>query len=137
MDTKQVLIYRKDLNSRKGKIAAQCAHASVGVLLGMMKKYKDETNLLGKTNNWMLAVPEDGPICNWLLNKFTKICVSVDSEQDLLDIYQQALDVHLPCCLITDSGLTEFHGVPTNTAVAIGPWYSDKIDKITGHLKLL
>lgn len=26
---------------------------------------------------------------------------------------------------------------PTYTALAIGPDYSDKIDKITGHLKLI
>ena len=30
MSTKQVLVVRKDLNMRKGKIAAQCAHASLG-----------------------------------------------------------------------------------------------------------
>lgn len=38
--------------------------------------------------------------------------------------------------LITDSGLTEFGGVPTKTVCAIGPDYDEKIDKITGHLKL-
>lgn len=39
--------------------------------------------------------------------------------------------------LITDSGKTEFHGVPTNTVVALGPDDSDKIDKITGDLPML
>lgn len=37
---------------------------------------------------------------------------------------------------ITDVGRTEFNGVPTITALAIGPNKSEDIDKITGHLKL-
>jgi PTH2 family peptidyl-tRNA hydrolase len=36
-----------------------------------------------------------------------------------------------------DAGLTEFNGVPTKTCIAIGPNWSDEIDEITGHLKLL
>jgi PTH2 family peptidyl-tRNA hydrolase len=39
--------------------------------------------------------------------------------------------------LIIDSGKTEFGGVPTKTCLAIGPDYSEKIDKVTGNLKLL
>ena len=39
--------------------------------------------------------------------------------------------------VVTDNGATEFHGVPTVTCCAIGPDYSDKIDSITGNLKLL
>ncbi len=43
----------------------------------------------------------------------------------------------LVCSLIIDAGLTEFGGVPTRTCIAIGPNWSDEIDEITGHLKLL
>jgi len=32
---------------------------------------------------------------------------------------------------------TEFHGVPTNTCLAIGPDLAEKIDSITGDLELL
>ena len=38
---------------------------------------------------------------------------------------------------ITDSGATEFKGVPTVTCCAFGPFKSEEIDKITGHLKLM
>ncbi len=34
--------------------------------------------------------------------------------------------------LVTDSGLTEFKGVPTNTCIAIGPDFEDRIDVIAG-----
>ena len=44
---------------------------------------------------------------------------------------------NLPNAVITDIGKTEFGGVPTVTAMAIGPADSDEINKITGHLKLL
>ena len=43
----------------------------------------------------------------------------------------------LPCSLIRDAGLTEFAGVPTLTAVAVGPAELSKVDAITSHLKLL
>ncbi|MFW6312038.1 MAG: peptidyl-tRNA hydrolase [Nanoarchaeota archaeon] len=36
-----------------------------------------------------------------------------------------------------DKGLTEFKGVKTKIAIAIGPAAAEKIDKITEHLKLL
>jgi PTH2 family peptidyl-tRNA hydrolase len=73
----------------------------------------------------------------WIEGAFTKVCVSVDSEQQLLDIVVKATAAGVLNALITDSGLTEFGGVPTVTCAAIGPDYPDKLDPITGHLKLL
>jgi len=53
------------------------------------------------------------------------------------DIYNQAKEAGLYCSLIQDAGLTEFGGVPTYTAVAVGPAKNEDVDKITGELKLL
>lgn len=125
MTTKQVIVIRKDLNMRKGKIASQAAHASMGVFT------KDATP---KQTMQLMQLPEAQ---EWFENSFTKICVGVDSEQQLLDIYQQAKDSDMLCCLIQDNGTTEFSGVKTYTAVAIGPGYNEDVDKITGGLKLL
>lgn len=74
---------------------------------------------------------------DWLNGLFTKVCVSVDSEEELVSIYEEAKNKNIPCSIITDSGLTEFNGVPAKTAVAIGPAWSEEVDEITGHLKLL
>lgn len=116
---KQVIVIRKDLNMRKGKMVAQGSHASMAAIL-------EGAELINSQE-----------VQEWLFGIFTKVCVSVDSEQELLDIYQKAIDNNLHCSLIKDSGLTEFNGVPTHTAVAVGPGKPQDIDKITGHLKLL
>lgn len=141
METKQVIIIRKDLNMRKGKMAAQAAHASMKVLLDLMTEYKDYKYRGKKQEIYdkglKLSLTNKPEIEDWLNGSFTKVCVSVNSEEELIDIYQQALNKKLPCSIITDAGLTEFNGVPTLTAVAIGPHISEEINKITGHLKLL
>lgn len=137
---KQVLIVRKDLNMRKGKIAAQAAHASMKVFFdrktlkaSMPNDVSHQTRLL----DMEMVIPLTPSMYAWVTGNFAKICVSVDSEQELLDVYKKAQEAGLVCSLVTDSGLTEFHGVPTNTVVAIGPDRSEEIDKITGSLKLL
>ena len=129
-DVKQVIVLRKDLNMRKGKMVAQGAHASMKVFFDMMGQHDDGS----------LVIDEDNltdAIQQWIDGAFAKVCVGVNSEQELGSIYQQAKEAGLPCAIITDAGRTEFNGVPTKTAVAIGPAYVDEIDQITGKLTLL
>ena len=80
---------------------------------------------------------EDSVLNDWLNGIFTKITVGVDSLAELEELYEAAALEGWPCAIIEDAGLTEFGGVPTVTAVAIGPYKSEEIDKLTGHLKLL
>ena len=136
---KQVIVMRKDLNMRKGKMVAQGAHASMKVFFDRMVelpqyRYIGDIKMNGKAR--VLPMPTD-EMLEWITGSFTKVCVSVDSESELNDIYQKALDGNIPCAMITDSGLTEFGGIPTKTCIAIGPANSEQIDVITGHLKLL
>lgn len=139
MNTKQVIVVRKDLNMRKGKMCAQSAHASMAAILNLGSTVWVDEDLGGSGSRPdFYQIPLNNPaLVDWLLGRFTKICVSVDSEQELLDVHQKAKDAGLICSLIQDAGLTEFGGVPTYTTVAIGPAESSNIDKITGHLKLL
>lgn len=85
----------------------------------------------------LLTIPNGSALQDWLMGKFTKITCSVDSEQELLELYEKAKSLNIPTTLITDAGLTEFGGVPTNTSIVIGPAWEDEVDPITGHLKLL
>ncbi len=118
---KQVICYRRDLKMRKGKIAAQCAHASMAVF------FRHDTG-----DHSELRVALDGPMAVWSKGSFAKVVLSVETEEDLLKIHQEAQRRGLPTALITDAGRTEFHGVPTKTAVAVGPATLPEIDAITG-----
>lgn len=120
-ETKQVIVMRADLNMRKGKMIAQGCHASLSFLT---RRLPGTIKLSDAERDWL-----DG--------SFAKVCCRVDSEEELLEIYQKAKVAGLEVHLITDSGKTEFHDVPTKTCLAIGPDCCNKIDPITGHLKLL
>ena len=122
LKTKQCIILRTDLNMRKGKMVAQGAHASMAVLTQFKHVTYEE-------------YPEE--LKDWLDHSFTKICVGIGSEEELLEIYNQAKTDGILCSLITDNGATEFGGVKTITCAAIGPDYEEFINTYTGHLKLL
>ena len=113
---KQVIIIRKDLKMRRGKEIAQGAHASMSFILkGDFKRAE---------------------LTEWLETGQTKICLQVDSEDELLELDKKAKEIGLTSNIITDAGRTEFGGVSTRTCIAIGPNKSEDIDKITKHLKL-
>jgi PTH2 family peptidyl-tRNA hydrolase len=137
MKTKQIIIIRKDLKMRRGKEIAQGAHASMAVLTN---------NLIGYPFKWFVfpyfvlkfiyLFFTHKPFRVWLTGRFTKICVTVNSEKELLEYYHKAKNEGIICSVIKDSGLTEFGGIPTYTTVAIGPDTNSKINSITKNLKL-
>ena len=123
---KQVIVMRKDLGMRKGKMIAQGAHASLKVLL--------DAGAIGDDRFTLALAPA---LAAWLGGRFTKVCVSVDSEAALDAVVEKARAAGVPCALIVDAGHTEFHGVPTKTCCAVGPAWTDEVDAITGGLPLL
>ena len=133
-EIKQVIVVRKDLNMRKGKMISQACHASMKVILDRMFKF--DISLM-RRREWVLELPYESPLNEWLKGLFTKIVVYVESEDELLELRDKAKEVGIIHALITDAGKTEFHGEPTYTCLAIGPDYSEKIDEITGDLPLL
>lgn len=131
-NTKQVIVIRKDLNMRKGKIAAQAGHACMAFLT---KDAAWNCGFLNVNSDCIYAHRHE--IYHWLENSFRKICVYVNNKEELLEIHQKALDAKLISNLITDNGATEFNGVPTMTCCAIGPAWDFKFKDITDHLPLL
>jgi PTH2 family peptidyl-tRNA hydrolase len=117
---KQVIVWRHDLKVRKGKFGAQCAHASV------MAVTEGE-----------LSPAQERALLEWLQSGTKKVVVRVESEEELLDIYNKARESGLICSLVRDAGHTEFHGIPTYTCCAVGPGEEDAVDRVTGHLKLM
>ena len=132
---KQVIVMRRDLNMRKGKMVAQGAHASLGALLQLMRRDDGD----GGSTRLSLEYARDSFVGEWLDGMFAKVCLYVDSEKDLVNLYRKVKEQKpdMPCELVRDAGLTEFHGVPTLTCLAIGPYWSDEINKFTCDLKLL
>ncbi|MBD3361623.1 peptidyl-tRNA hydrolase [Candidatus Woesearchaeota archaeon] len=114
MEYKQVILVRKDLKLSPGKMSAQAAHASSEALL---KSHKDD-------------------ISKWRKDGMKKAVLEVNSKEDLFKYKQQAQDAGLVVSLITDAGRTEVEP-GTITCLGIGPDKEEKIDKITGKLKLL
>lgn len=129
---KQMLVVRGDLNMRKGKMGAQCAHASQMALLSLMSK--EVGNGLFRLT---LSLKDTDPMAIWLSGKFTKVCVKALSLEHLQELEQKARDRGLLTALVVDSGLTEFHGVQTPTVLAIGPASDEELVGITDNLSLL
>lgn len=122
---KQVIVYRRDLKMRKGKIAAQVAHASLRAVFLLEQRGEDDEETM--------TLPLRGPVAEWIRRRFAKVVLSVDDEEALLRVHELARERGIPTAIITDSGKTEFGGVPTRTTVAVGPWASNEIDAITGR----
>lgn len=135
---KQMIVMRRDLKMRKGKIAAQAGHACVNAVLAALSR----ENLLDKVQIDADGITLTGvaeplsPVCQWFLNGEAKICVYVDSEEALLEIDRKAKEAGILSALIQDAGHTEFHGQPTYTCLAFEPQLPEKVDPITGELPL-
>jgi peptidyl-tRNA hydrolase, PTH2 family len=127
--TKQVIVIRRDLRMRRGKEIAQGAHAATAWLADRVL----QTILPNEAVDHVALSPAERA---WLESSFRKVTVKVNSEEELIAVYQKALDAGLVVHLITDRGLTEFGGVPTRTCLAVGPDYDDLIDPVTGDLEL-
>ncbi|MEJ2271333.1 MAG: peptidyl-tRNA hydrolase Pth2 [Candidatus Bathyarchaeota archaeon] len=114
---KQVIVVRVDIKMSKGKIAAQAGHAAVSAA-EYARKNRPE---------WWSP---------WINEGQCKIAVKVSSENEILELEKKARNVNLPVALIVDRGLTELPP-ETITCLGIGPAPSNKIDVVTGNLRLL
>lgn len=114
MPLKQVIIIRNDLKLPKGKMAAQAAHASVEAVLRSDRDIVKE----------------------WRSEGMGKIVVKAEDKKELYKFLQEAKDSGLVTALITDAGKTVV-APGTETCMAIGPDDEEKIDSITGTLKLM
>lgn len=126
-EIKQVIAVRKDLSMRKGKMAAQVAHASMMFLVDNNEADR------GDEMHVKLSPAE----ASWLTGSFAKIIVGVDSEDQLRELVFQAQMQGVEVHSIIDEGRTEFNGIPTLTCASFGPCESELLDRLTGNLKLI
>lgn len=142
---KQLIVMRRDLKMRKGKIAAQSAHAAVeAVLMALAKERKLTQIKLDESEHFVYLEEEDLSSADvtptaldaWFSAGVAKICVYVDSEEELLELAHKGRERGLLVALIRDAGITEFHGTPTYTCLAFEPLYPEDIDPLTRDLPL-
>lgn len=120
-DVKMMLWVRNDLKMGKGKIGAQCGHATLG-------SYKTAWRKQAKYwHKWLN---------HWDKYGSAKVCLKVNDEQELLEVYKNVKKANIPCYLVVDAGRTQI-APNSKTVLGIGPVPSELINPLTGHLKLL
>ncbi len=129
MNTKQVIIIRRDLGMRRGKELAMASHSTLAFLTKNLQVYPNR--VIGR-----ISPDFAEEVSHWLSHSFKKIVVYVHNEAELDAVHQKALDNGLESHMVIDAGLTEFRGVPTKTCVAIGPHWEEKFVGITDKLPL-
>lgn len=137
---KQMIVMRRDLKMRKGKIAAQAGHACVeAVLMALAREGRLNDVCVTPDESWVYLA-DDGaqpsPLTDWFGAGVAKVCVYVDSEEALLELAAKGREEGFLCALVRDAGHTEFHGEPTYTCLAFEPLYPEQIDPLTGELPL-
>jgi peptidyl-tRNA hydrolase len=147
-DVKQVIVLRTDLRDTKGhkiprgKQIAMCAHASLKVFFDRMTMQSErlvknpdpkEEDFYEQT--WLSQWTSN--MIHWKEGDFAKIILGCDSLDELIGFIDEANKRGVPYAVIEDNGTTCFGGVKTITSAAFGPDSSEKLNQITGHLKLL
>ncbi|KAF8480935.1 PTH2-domain-containing protein [Russula ochroleuca] len=116
-ECKLVLVVRSDLDMSTGKVAAQCAHATLAC-------YK----ALSRTNPSLLR--------HWERTGQTKVALRCDSEDEMLLLQAQAQSLNICARSIQDAGRTQI-AAGSRTVLGIGPAPVRLVNQITGMLRLL
>uniref|UniRef100_A0A1J3J215 peptidyl-tRNA hydrolase n=1 Tax=Noccaea caerulescens TaxID=107243 RepID=A0A1J3J215_NOCCA len=113
---KMVLVVRNDLKMGKGKIAAQCSHATLGLY---KKLFQRAPKALNRWEN--CAQP--------------KVVVKIESEDEMLVLQGKAKSLKLPTHITIDAGKTQIAPDSRTVMAILGP--VDVVDDVTGELKLM
>ncbi|KAG4441566.1 hypothetical protein IFR05_002951 [Cadophora sp. M221] len=118
-ECKMVLVVRTDLGMTKGKIAAQCGHATLAC-------YK----------HFLKHDPKSKILRRWERGGQMKIALQAKSEEDLDTLQATAVSLGLVAEIIADAGRTQIAS-GSHTVLGIGPGPASIINQVTGTLKLL
>lgn len=113
-----VLCVRNDLKMGKGKVAAQCCHASLGAIR--------EINSVNHKDQYV----------EWVKDPERKIItLKIDNEKILRDLELKAKQLDINCYIQVDAGMTQV-APNTATVIALGPEQDMILNPITSHFKL-
>lgn len=114
-DFKMVLVVRNDLKMGKGKIAAQCSHATLGLYKKLLRRAPKALN-------------------RWENCGQVKVVLKTESEEDMLVLQGRAKSLQLPNHITIDAGRTQIAPNSRTVMAILGP--ADLVDDVTGGLKL-
>lgn len=114
---KMVLCVNMSLKMEKGKIAAQCGHATLACYRKSLKMCPDAVS-------W------------WERLGQAKIALKISDESEMEAIHAKAKALGLATYIVEDAGRTQI-AAGSRTVLGIGPAPVKVIDSITSHLKLL
>lgn len=114
MKYKQVILVRQDLKLPPGKLSIQVAHASLDAASKSDKKI----------------------ISEWKQQGGKKVALNVSDEKELFKYMGILENEGIKVALIKDAGHTVVEP-GTVTCLGVGPDEEEKIDKITGKLKMV
>ncbi|KAK4967546.1 hypothetical protein LTR66_011935 [Elasticomyces elasticus] len=118
-ECKLVLVVRTDLGMSKGKIAAQCSHATLACYKAFLRRS-----------------PQSPVLKQWERYGQAKVALQVKSEEELETLQAQGLSLGVCAQMIHDAGRTQIAS-GSATVLGVGPAPKSVVDSVTGHLKLL
>ncbi|KAK4077814.1 uncharacterized protein Triagg1_3508 [Trichoderma aggressivum f. europaeum] len=121
-ECKLVLVVRTDLGMTKGKIAAQCSHATLACYKALARADP--------------ASAERKVLARWERFGQAKIAVQIKSQAEMLELRGKARAMGLTAEVIQDAGRTQIEA-GSMTVLGVGPGPKSLVDKVTGDLKLL
>lgn len=113
---KLILVIRTDLGMTKGKVAAQCSHATLACYRAALKV---SPNL----------------VRHWIVIGQAKVTVKCNSEEEMLSLQAKAKSLGIVAKSIQDAGRTQI-APGSRTVLGVGPAPTSLVDQVTGHLKL-
>ncbi|KAL7794001.1 peptidyl-tRNA hydrolase PTH2 domain-containing protein [Trichoderma afarasin] len=121
-ECKLVLVVRTDLGMTKGKIAAQCSHATLACYKALARADP--------------ASAERKVLARWERFGQAKIAVQIKGQAEMLELRGKARAMGLTAEVIQDAGRTQIEA-GSMTVLGVGPGPKSLVDKVTGDLKLL
>lgn len=119
MNIKLVYCVRADLKMGKGKIGAQIGHATLGIYKKNLREKRGD--MLEK---WVTTSGE------------AKIVLKISSEREMIKLQERAKQMKMATHIVCDAGHTQVEA-GSNTVLCIGPDLENRLNMVTGHLKLL
>jgi peptidyl-tRNA hydrolase, PTH2 family len=140
---RQAIVIRKDLSMPAGKIGAMAAHAAMTFICKALKKCGLPEATDGSirvegvftADEWQWITELDPGLEEFGQLSFGKIVLAVENEEELLDVYHNAVNADLCVHKVIDSGHSH-NKFGDLAAIAIGPAWPEDLALVTGHLKV-